>query len=42
MSVRDQHPLYAIVGNCLCILNTFTHFLYLEGGLYVIIKKVYK
>ena len=39
MAISDQRPLCAIVGNCLCILNAFTHFLYLGGGLYVTIKK---
>ena len=39
MTISDQRPLCAIVGNCLCILNAFTHFLYLGGGLYVTIKK---
>ena len=39
MAISDQRPLCAIVGNCLCILNAFTHFLYLGCGLYVTIKK---
>ena len=33
MTISDQRPLCAIVGNCLCILNAFTHFLYIGGGL---------
>ena len=39
MAISDKRPLCAIVGNCLYILNAFTHFLYLGGGLYVTIKK---
>ena len=38
-TTSDQRPLCAIAGNCLCLLNAFTHFLYLGGGLYVAIKK---
>ena len=39
MAISDQRPICVIVGNCLCILNAFTHFLYLGGGLYVTIKR---
>ena len=39
MAISDKRPLCAIVGNCLCILNAFTDFLYLGGGLYVTTKK---